>query len=85
MRARNVSLTSLSDGPATGSAAPEPERSADVDNTMFTVLVPGTHVPGIDVSVDPRGWQGMRAYPSALDALETVVNGTGVSAGERRT
>jgi hypothetical protein len=74
----------LVDGPATGSAVPDPERSADVENTMLAVLVLGTHLRGIDVSVDPRGWQRMRPCPSAFDAFKTV-NGTGVSAGGRRT
>jgi hypothetical protein len=51
---------------------------------MLAVPVPGTHVLGTEVSVDPRGWQRMRPCPSALEAF-TSINGTGVSAGGRRT
>ena len=71
----------MADGPATGSDVPDPERSADVENTMLAVLVPGTHVSGIDVSVDRSGWRE-RGCSVALDAFPTV-NGTGVSARGR--
>ena len=58
-----------------------------MESTMPSVmrlsLIPGTHVSGIDVSVDPRGWQRKRACIAAL-AFPTVT-GTGVSAGGRRT
>jgi hypothetical protein len=48
------------------------------------LMTPGTHVSGVDVSVDPRGWQRKRSCFLALDAIPTV-NATGVSAGGRRT
>ena len=50
-----------------------------MEYTMQTVMILGTHVSGIDVSVDPRGWQRNRACSIALDEFPTV-NGTGVSA-----
>jgi hypothetical protein len=49
---------------------------------MQAVLIPGTHVSGVDVSVDPRGWQRTRPLSVALGAFPTV-NGTGVSARGR--
>jgi hypothetical protein len=55
-----------------------------MEYTMQLVLTPGTHVPGVDVSVDPRGWQRKRPCSLAIDVFPTV-NGTGVSAGGRRT
>jgi hypothetical protein len=55
-----------------------------MEYTMQLVMIPGTHVSGVDVSVDPRGWQRKRPCSTALDAFPTV-NGTGVSAGGRRT
>ena len=56
-----------------------PGGGAAMAITMQTVLILGTHVSGIDVSVDRRGWQRERAYSVALDGFPTV-NGTGVSA-----
>ena len=53
-----------------------------MENTMQTVMVLGTHVSGVDVSVDPRGWQHDRACSIARDEFPTV-NGTGVSARGR--
>ena len=50
--------------------------------TMQTVMSLGTYVSGIDVSVDPRGWQRNRVCSIALDEFPTV-NGTGVSARGR--
>jgi len=54
-----------------------------MEYTMQRVLIPGTHVSGIDVSVDRRGWQRKRPCSAALTF--PTVNGTGVSAGGRRT
>jgi hypothetical protein len=51
---------------------------------MQAVLIPGTHVSGVDVSVYRRGWQRKRPCPLALDAFPTV-KGTGVSAAGCRT
>ena len=48
---------------------------------MKLVMIPGTHVSGIDVSVDRSGWRE-RGCSVALDAFPTV-NGTGVSARGR--
>ena len=53
-----------------------------MENTMHAVMILGAYVSGIDVSVDPRGWQRNRACSSALDEFPTV-NGTGVSARGR--
>ena len=53
-----------------------------MEYTMTLVLTPGIAMSGVDVSVEPRGWQHER--PCALDAFPTV-NGTGVSAGGCRT
>ena len=58
-----------------------------MENTMQLVMIHGTYVSGIgvsgiDVSVDPRGWQRNRACSIALDEFPTV-NGTGVSARGR--
>jgi hypothetical protein len=47
------------------------------------LMIPGTHVSGVDVSVEQRAWR-TRPCSVALDAFPTV-NGTGVSAGGRRT
>ena len=47
-------------------------------------LIPGAHASGVDVSVDPRGWQRKRPGVVALDVFPTD-NGTGVSAGGCRT
>ena len=52
-----------------------------MENTMQLVIL-GTHVSGIDVSVDGSTWQRERACRIALDAFPTV-NGTGVSARGR--
>ena len=52
--------------------------------TMQRVLIPGTHVSGIDVSVEPCSWQRKRGYVLALNDFPTV-NATGVSAGGCRT
>ena len=54
-----------------------------MEYTMQLVLTPGTHVSGVDVSVDPRSWQ--RKRPCSLAIEFPTVNGTGVSAGGRRT
>ena len=43
--------------------------------------IPGTHVSGVDVSVDPRGWQRVRPVTVALFPTG---KSTGVSAGGRR-
>jgi hypothetical protein len=51
---------------------------------MQLVLIPGTRVPGVDVSADPRSWQRKRSCSLAIDVFPTV-NGTGMSAGGRRT
>ncbi len=53
-----------------------------MENTMQTAMILGAYVSGIDVSVDPRGWQRNRACSIALDKFPTV-NGTGVSARGR--
>jgi hypothetical protein len=53
-----------------------------MEYTMQTVMILGTHVSEIAVSVDPRGWQRDRARSIALDEFPTV-NGTGVSARGR--
>jgi hypothetical protein len=53
-----------------------------MEYTTQTVMILGTHVSGIDVSVDRRGWQRKRPFSIALDAFPTV-NGTGVSARGR--
>ena len=55
-----------------------------MESTKQLVLTLGTHVPGVDVSVDPRSWQRMRPCFLAIDVFPTV-NGTGVSAGGRRS
>jgi hypothetical protein len=55
-----------------------------MEKSMQAVLIPGTTVPGIDVSVDRRGWQRIRTYAVVLHAFPSV-NGTGVSAGGCRT
>ena len=52
--------------------------------TTKHVLIPGTRVSGIDVSVEPRSWQRMRNAVLALDGFPTVTT-TGVSAGGCRT
>jgi len=52
-----------------------------MEYTMQPVMIPGTHVSGIDVSGD-RGWQRERTCSVVLDAFPTV-NGTGVSARGR--
>ena len=52
-----------------------------MENTMQTVMILGAYVSGIDVSVDPRGWQRNRACSIALEF--PTVNGTGVSARGR--
>ena len=52
-------------------------------NTMLAVVIPGTHVSGIDVSVN-RDWQRKRPLLVALVVFPTV-NGIGVSAEGRRT
>jgi hypothetical protein len=70
-----------------GSAPARPdERSpgggAEMEYTMQTVMILGTHVSGIDVSLDRRGWQRKRTCSVALDAFPTV-NGIGVSARGR--
>jgi hypothetical protein len=52
-------------------------------NTMLAVVMPGTHVSGIDVSVN-RDWQRKRPFLGVLGAFPTV-NGIGVSAEGRRT
>ena len=49
---------------------------------VHAVMILGAYVSGIDVSVDPRGWQRNRACSIALDEFPTV-NGTGVSARGR--
>jgi hypothetical protein len=51
--------------------------------TMQLVLVPGTAVPGIDVSAKPRSWRHDCLF-QAFDVVPTV-NGTGVSAVGCRT
>ena len=53
-----------------------------MEYTMQLVMIPGIYVFGVDVSVDPRGWQRNRACSIALDEFPTV-NGTGVSARGR--
>lgn len=53
-----------------------------MENTMLTVMILGTHVSGIDVSVYARGWQRNRACSITLDEFPTV-NGTSVSARGR--
>jgi hypothetical protein len=53
-----------------------------MEYTMQTVMILGTHVSGIDVSLDRRGWQRKRTCSVALDAFPTV-NGIGVSARGR--
>lgn len=53
-----------------------------MEYTMQLVTILGTHVPGIDASVDRRGWRRERASLIAFDAFPTV-NGTGVSARGR--
>jgi hypothetical protein len=55
-----------------------------MEYAMQLVPTPGTHVPGVDVSADPRSWQRKRLCSIAIDVFPTV-NGTGVSAGGRRT
>ena len=57
---------------------------AGMEYTTQLVMIPGTHVSGIDVSVDRRAWQRKRPVVVALGAFPTV-NETGVSAGGRRT
>jgi hypothetical protein len=52
-----------------------------MEYTMQLVMILGTHVSGIDGSVD-RGWRRERTCSVALDAFPTV-NGTGVSARGR--
>ena len=52
-----------------------------MEYTMQLVMILGTHVSGIDVSVDRSGWRE-RGCSVALDAFPTV-NGTGVSARGR--
>ena len=52
-----------------------------MEYTMQLVMIPGTHVSGIDVSVD-RGWQRECKCSLAVDAFPTV-NGTSVSARGR--
>ena len=52
-----------------------------MEYTMQLVMIHGTHVSGIDVSVDRSGWRE-RGCSVALDAFPTV-NGTGVSARGR--
>ena len=49
------------------------------------VLIPGTHVSGLDVSMEPRSWQRKRPCVLALNDFPTGSNGTGVSAGGCRT
>jgi hypothetical protein len=53
-----------------------------MEYTMKLVMILGTHVSGIDVSLERRDWQRERACRIALDAFPTV-NGTGVSARGR--
>jgi hypothetical protein len=53
-----------------------------MEYTTKLVMIPGTHVSGIDVSVERRGWQPERGCSIAFDAFPTV-NGTGVSARGR--
>ena len=55
-----------------------------MESTMQLVPTPGTAASGVDVSVDPRGWQHTRPRFLAIDVIPTV-NGTGVSAGGCRT
>ena len=52
-----------------------------MEYTMQLVMIPGTHVSGIDVSAD-RGWQRERKCSLAVDVFPTV-NGTSVSARGR--
>ena len=52
-----------------------------MEYTMQLVMIPGTHVSGLDVSMD-RSWQRERTCSVAFDAFPTV-NGTGVSARGR--
>ena len=52
--------------------------------TTYTRRSPGIAMSGVDVSVEPRGWQQERARVRTLDAFPTV-DGTGVSAGGCRT
>ena len=52
--------------------------------TMQRVLIPGTHVSGIDVSADRQSWQRPRAYVRLLNDFPTV-DATGVAAGGCRT
>ena len=52
-------------------------------NTMLAVVIPGTHVSGIDVSVN-RDRQWKRPLVVARGVFPTV-DGIGVSAGGRRT
>ena len=51
---------------------------------IYTLQIPGTPVSGVEVSVEPRGWQHESARVRTLDAFPTV-DGTGVSAGWCRT
>jgi hypothetical protein len=72
-----------------GALDPIPRGGADMEYTMQLELVqrsliPGVHVFGVDVSVEPRGWQRKRRDVVALDVFPTD-NGTGVSAGGCRT
>jgi hypothetical protein len=48
-------------------------------NRIQAVVISGTHVSGVAVSMDRRAWQPKRPCPLALDAFPTVA-GTGVSA-----
>jgi hypothetical protein len=52
-------------------------------SVMRLSVIPGTHVSGLDVSTEPRGWQRKRSCVRALNDFPT--NGTSVSAGWRRT
>jgi hypothetical protein len=47
----------------------------------LVVAISGTRVSGVDVSVDPGGWQRMRYLALGIP----FVNSTGVSAGRCRT
>ena len=56
-------------------------------NTMqrvLRVLIPGTYVSGLDVSMESRSWQRKRPCVLALNDFPTS-NGTGVSAEGCRT
>ena len=60
-----------------------------MEYAMQRVRIPGTHVSGVDVSgIDvrtaPGGWQWKQSSVRVLNDFPTA-DGTGVSAGGRRT